>query len=607
MEPGQVLGGFLRALGTAPEQVPADAAEQAALYRSLTARARLLVLLDNVTSAAQVAPLVPGSADGMVLMTSRLRLAGVLARGASLVEVAALSQEHAVELLVRAVGRTRGDAEGQQVGDLARLCGRLPIALSVAGARLASRPRWPVARVVRELADEQRRLAALSVDEGLSVTSVFDVLYEGLSARQARAYRLLALHPGPDFGLGSAAAAVELSLEETAEVLESLVDASVLEDRANDRHRFHDLVRLHAQGCAAAEGGEAEARAVLERIAEHYLAVAVAADRVVMPGEWHVGPAYGRDAGEEAEEAAGEVSVFATGIEALDHLESELPHLMAVLREASRLGADRLVWQLCEAMFSLFLYRKHFQDWLDAYGMGVEAADRCGDEAAKSRMHHRRGVAFHNLGRSQEALREGRAALAAARAAGHELAESAALQLVGMASRALGRFGEAIETLRQAVELDHRAGNLRSEALAQRLLGSAHHAAGHTGQAVDALERACELAARLSDPPVLAMSRVDLAEALTRAGRASEALELARAAWTVMEDSGSNQYRARIMMAWGQAAEGLGDLTTARERLLRARTFFTEAGVPNLRPVQQALARVQPRPDEAEQATDAPT
>ncbi|MEV7656450.1 tetratricopeptide repeat protein [Streptomyces anulatus] len=591
VEPGQVLSGFLRALGVAPEQMPVEVAEQAALYRSLTAQSRLLVLLDNVTSASQVAPLVPGSAGGMVLMTSRLRLAGVLARGGSLVEVAALSQEHAVELLVRAVGRTRGDAEGQQVGDLARLCGRLPIALSVVGARLALRPRWPVGRLVRELADEQRRLAALSADEGLSVSSVFDVSYEGLSAGQARAYRLLALHPGPDFGPGLAAAVLELPVEETAEVLESLVDASMLEDRGIDKYRFHDLVRLHARGRAAAEGGDGETRAVLERIAEHCLTVAVAASRVVMPGEWHVSPAYGRD-------AEGEV-VFATGLEALDSLEPELPNLMAVLRAASECGLDQLVWQLCEAMYSLFLYRKHYQDWIDAYGMGIEAADRCGDEAARSRMHHRRGVAFHNLAQSEQALREGGAALAAARAAGHELAESAALQLMGMASRALGRFGDAIEMLRQAVELDHRAGQVRSEALAQRLLGSAHHAAGHTGPAVDVLERACELAAGLSDPPVLAMSRVYLAEALTRAGRASEALELARAAWTVMEDSGSSQYRARIMMAWGQAAEGLDDLTTARECLLRARDFFTEAGVPNLQPVREALGRVEARLDEA--------
>ncbi|MFJ6797657.1 ATP-binding protein [Streptomyces sp. NPDC091268] len=591
VEPGRVLSGFLRAWGVAPEQIPVESDEKAALFRSLTAQSKLLVLLDNVTSAAQVAPLMPASADAMVLLTSRLRLPGVLARGGALVEVAALSQEHAVELLVRAVGRTRGDAEEEQVADLARLCARLPIALCVAGAQLASRPRWPIGRVVRQLADEKSRLAALSADEGVSVTSVFDVSYESLSEQQARAYRWLALHPGPDFGLRVAAAVLELPVEETAEVLESLVDASVLEDHGADRYRFHDLVRLHAQACAAAEDGEGTARAVLRRVAEHYLTMAVAADRTVMAGEWHVGPAFGRD-------AEGEV-LFATTLEALDGLEAELPNLMAVLRAAYEHGVDRLVWQLCEAMYALFLYRKHFEDWIAAYGMGIEAAVRCGDDAAKSRMHHRRGVAFHNLVREEEALEEGRAALAAARAAGHALAESAALQLIGMSSRGLGRFGEAIEALGQAVELDRRAGQVRSEALAQRLLGSAHHAAGHVDRAVDALDRACELAAGLSDPPVLAMSRVYLAEALTRAGRASEALELARAAWTVMEHSGSSQYRARIMMAWGQAAEGTGDLATAREHLVRARDFFTDAGVPNLRPVQEALSRVEARLEQA--------
>ncbi|MGK3103048.1 tetratricopeptide repeat protein [Streptomyces sp. WAC05858] len=585
--PGEVLVRFLRGLGMAPEQVPVDLAEQAALFRSLTAELRLLVLLDNAISAAQVTPLLPGSAGCMVLVTSRWRLGGVLAQGGVLVEVAALSQDHAVELLTRSVGRARTDAESQHVGDLARLCGRLPIALCVAGARLASRPRWPVGRVVRELADEQRRLAALSVEGGVSVTSVFDVSYEGLSAPQARAYRWLALHPGSDFDLKTAAAGVELPLQEAAKVLETLVDASVLEDSGTDRYRFHDLIRLHARRRAEVEDSQSEREAVVERIAEYYLSVAVAADRMVMPLEWHVGPAYEREGGRPA--------VYRSSLEALDGLESELPNLMAVLRAAFERGLDQLVWQLCEGMWSLFLYRKHFQDWIAAYQLGIEAAERCGNQGAKARMRNRLGIGFHNLSREEEALQEGRDSLTAARAAGHELAESEALQLVGMASRALGRFDESIEALREAVEIDRRTQQVHSEALAQRRLGQALYAAGQTAQAVDELKRACELAARLSDPAVEAMSRVCLAEALTRANRASEALGLAQAAWTVVENSGSNQYQARVMMVWGQAAEGLNDLPTARDRLLKARAFFIEAGVPNLKPVQDALSRVETR------------
>ncbi|MET9700851.1 NB-ARC domain-containing protein [Streptomyces sp. NPDC006529] len=602
VEVTQVLGGFLRALGVAPDEMPITVEEQGSLFRSLTARSRLLILLDNVTSAAQVAALMPGSAGGMVVVTSRLRLAGILARGGTLVEVASLTQDHAVELLERAVGRTVEEAEAQQLSDLAGLCAGLPLALRAAGARLAARPRWPVGRMVRELADEQRRLAALSVDEGMSVTSVFDLSFRGLSPAQARAYRRLSLHPGRDFGPATAAAVVELPPDETSDVLEALVDASVLEDMGVDRYRFHDLVRLHARERAAEEGGDAEARAVLECILGQYLRVAVAVDRAVMPGEWHVGPAYVREGRTE--------TVSASAGETLDTLEDELPNIMAVLRAASDRAEhaheherererehghelDQLIWQLCEAMWSLFLYRKHFPDWIAAYGMGIAAADRCGDPAAKSRMYHRRGLAFHNLRRREEARADGRAALEAARAAGHEPAESAALQLLGIAARASGRYDEAIETLGRAAALDRRAGQVRSEALAQRLLGSAHQAAGHIGPAVDALERSVELAAGLSDPPVLAMSRVYLAEALTRAGRADEALELARAAWAVMEDSGSRQYRAVVMMAWGQAAEGTGDLATARQRLLSALDHFTEAGVPDLRPVRTALDRVE--------------
>ncbi|MFE2159908.1 ATP-binding protein [Streptomyces lydicus] len=582
--PAQVLAGFLHALGVAPERVPTSLVEQTTLFRSLTARSQLLVLLDNAVSAAQVRPFLPASAKSMVVVISRWRLGGLLAEGGMLIEVPLFSQEHAVELLSRSAGLARREREGQQIGDLARLCGRLPIALCVAGARLALRPRWPVARVVSDLADEQRRLKSLTVDGGVSVASVFDLSYEGLSALEARAYRWLALHPGPDFGVGVASAVLHLSLHDTTEVLERLVDASVLEDRSLDRYRFHDLIRLHAQQRAATEDTASERDAVVEHAAKYYLSVAVITDHLVMPQQWHVGPAYERDAQAEASSA--------TSREALGRLEPELPNLMAVLQAVAERGLDPLVWQLCEAMWSLFLYRKHFHHWLTAYQLGAEAAARCGNQAAVAVMRHRLGIGYHNLSRSQEALQEGRASLAAARTAGHALAESAALQLMGMALRTQRRFDEAIDVLGKAVELDHRTGQVRSEALAQRLLGQAMYAAGRTEQAVGELRRACELAAVIYDAPVEAMSKVCLAEALTRVGQPSEALELARSAWEVVVDSGSDQYKARAMMAWGQAAEGLEDLPTAQGCLLQARAFFTEAGVPDLQPVQRALSRV---------------
>jgi tetratricopeptide (TPR) repeat protein len=586
VSPEQVLGGFLRALGVAPDRVPSGLAEQAALFRSLTADLRLLVLLDNAVSAAQVRPMLPASAGSTVVVSSRWRLGGLLAEGGVLVEVAALPQEHAVELLRQALG-TRGNREIQQVGELASLCGHLPIALCVAGARLASRPRWPVARVVRELADEQRRLAALSTHSEVSVNTVFDLSYDSLATREARAYRWLALHPGADFGLGAAAAATGLPLQETTDALEKLVDASVLEDSGTDRYRFHDLIRLHAQQRAEAIDAQSVRDAVIERVVRYYLSFAVAADRVVMPNEWHIGPEY-----ESSRKAA---APYQTGREALEAVEPELGNLMAVLRAASRCGLHTLVWQLCEALWPLFLYRKHFPEWIAAYQMGIHAADRCGNQLAASRMHHRLGIAFHNLSRTHDALSEGRTALEAARAAGNELAESSALQLMGMALRAGGRFDEAVAALRQAVELDRRGRQPRSEALAQRLLGQALYAAGQNDQAVEELTRACELAAMLSDPAVEAMSKVPLAEALTRGNRPALALRLAQEAWDVMRDAGSDQYRARIMMAWGQAAEALGDLEAARERLAQALAFFTAAGVPDLQPAQRALGRVRAR------------
>jgi hypothetical protein len=186
VSPEAALGAFLRALGVAPERVPPELAEQAALFRTITAGRRLLVVLDNAVSAAQVRPLIPASAACMVVVTSRLRLDGLVSEGARFVDIGPLSQPDAVELVVRAVGRARVADELAEVAELASLCGRLPIALRVASARLASRPRWPVARVVAELGDERSRLRRLSAEGDAPVTALFDWSYRALPEPAAK-------------------------------------------------------------------------------------------------------------------------------------------------------------------------------------------------------------------------------------------------------------------------------------------------------------------------------------------------------------------------------------------------------------------------------------
>ena len=267
--PGEILGQFLRVLGVPSERVPGSLDEQTALYRSLTASRRMLVLLDDAASTTQVRPLLPGSSDTVVVVTSRRRLGGLLAAGAALLPLGPLREPAAVELLARFIGTKRVGAERAAARALVQLCGCLPIALSVAAARLVARPRSRIASMVVELRGEQRRLEALSVED-VSVRAAFDLSYQTLPADAARLYRTVGLLPGADFNRAVVAAAADLPIEEADRQVGMLVDASMLEERGEDSFGLHDLLHLHARLQAEASDPPAERQAVVRRaVAPH--------------------------------------------------------------------------------------------------------------------------------------------------------------------------------------------------------------------------------------------------------------------------------------------------------------------------------------------------
>ncbi|HEX4223790.1 MAG TPA: NB-ARC domain-containing protein, partial [Pseudonocardiaceae bacterium] len=237
-----ILGQFLRALGLAPQRVPGGLVERAALYRSVTAGSRLAVLLDNAVSAGQVRVLLPASA-GAVVVTSRRALPGLVAAGARNLPVEPLDEDAALAVLGGSIGTARVHDEAGPARRLVDLCAGLPLALCVAGARVALRPRRPLTRLVDELLDERRRLDALSVFDDLSVRGTFDLAYGDLSPRQQQVYRAMGVHPGVLFGPEVIAAATGVPAEP---VIEELVDASLVEEVTDGRYRLHDLVRSYA-------------------------------------------------------------------------------------------------------------------------------------------------------------------------------------------------------------------------------------------------------------------------------------------------------------------------------------------------------------------------
>jgi hypothetical protein len=572
-----ILGALLRALGVAAERIPVDVGEAAAMFRSVTAGKRLALMLDNALSTAQVRTLLPASPDSVVVVASRWRLGGLAMDGAGFIVLVPMTSGDGVELLARTVGEDRAARELDEIARLVDLCGGLPLALTIAGARLAMRPGWRVERVVRDLTDERRRLSALVVEQQeLSVHGVFDLSYAALSPAEARAYRWLGLHPGTDFRVGTAADA--LAVPDAEDVLEALVDASLLE-AAEDRYRFHDLVRLHARERAERADPPEDRTAVLRRIMTHYLVLAAGVDRMVIPLDWQLGPVF-RDVAPRT---------GTTEVAALDELSAELPNVMAVMAAGVETGHDDLVWQLCEAMYVLFLYRKHFPDWIAAHQLGIEAAARCGERLVFARLHRRLGFAFHNLNQPDKAVEHGETALAEASALGEERARSEALRLIGMAERARGRRSDAIAALTEAAGINTRLGLTRDEAIARRALGQTLTAAERYDDAIVQLRLSRDRAMAVPDLLVAAIASVWLVDALTRAGRPSEGLDLVPEVWSTLRESGSAQYRANLLMVWGEAAAAAGDVATARERLTQARLLYTEIGVPHVERVLRTL------------------
>ncbi|WP_067140004.1 AfsR/SARP family transcriptional regulator [Microtetraspora malaysiensis] len=279
LRPLEALTALLRALGTPPQRMPSDTAQAAALYRSLMAGRRMLVLLDNAASAEQVRPLLPGTLGCLVVVTSRNRLSGLIVReGARRITLDVLTPAEARELFVSFLGERRVTAEPEAVAEVAELCGRLPLALRIAATHLADRPLRRIADYAAELA-EGNRLAALEIsgDSGTAVRAALDESYETLAPEERRMFRLLGIAPGTDFTMETAAAASDRSTEQTVRLLDRLAAAHLLDERVAGRFAFKDLVRLYAQAQARAEDSDDERGEAVRRVYRWYLSGAESA------------------------------------------------------------------------------------------------------------------------------------------------------------------------------------------------------------------------------------------------------------------------------------------------------------------------------------------
>jgi tetratricopeptide (TPR) repeat protein len=589
--PDDVLTGFLSALGTSPDRIPVELEDQAKLYRSLTSGRRVLMLLDNAATAAQVRALLPGpgpvaSSSGqpglpsLVAVTARWRIAGLAIDGARFLELGPLDDRSGAELLSRMVGADRAAAEADAVRSVVRLCGGLPLAVCAVGAQLVAHARRPVGRIAAELTIEKDRLTTLAVNEELSVHAAFEVSYQSLPAVAARLYRLLSLIPGPDFGPRLAVATADLSPNEASRLLDELSAASLLTETSEQRFQFHDLVRLHARGHALAEPA-GECTAAMARAVGWYLATAVAADIVIIPGRWHLNPMY--------EAARSAPPAFAGPPNALRWMESELPGLIAAVRMAHDEGLHEQSWQLCEAMWGLFAYRKYFRHWIQVHHLGIASAQACGNCPAEARLRVQLGLAYLNLSRPDQAHGEFFRSLALAREGRHRVGEASALEHLGLTELSRGLPEDAMRMFGQARDVYAQIGVARGVMGTTRHIGEAHRDAGRHEQAVRYLLAARQLAAALPDPYNEARCLTSLGQTYLNAGKPGVAADALGEALLLMERLGGRYEQGRLHLMLADVLERMDQAERARAHLTDALIFYSGIDAPEAEDIRRRL------------------
>ncbi|GGT21512.1 regulatory protein AfsR [Streptomyces kurssanovii] len=512
-EPETVLGAFLRALGTPDSAIPDTLDERAALYRSALDGRRILVLLDNARDAAQVRPLLPGTAGCAALITSRVRMVDLA--GAHLVDLDVMSPEEALQLFTRIVGAERVGAERDAALDVVAACGFLPLAIRIAASRLAARRTWTVSVLAAKLADGRRRLDELQAGD-LAVKATFELGYGQLEPAQARAFRLLGLADGPDISLAAAAAVLELPPHETEDLLEALVDTSLLESAAPGRYRYHDLVRLYARACAERDESPEAREAAVSHLLDFYLATAARVFAMERPGDRlvvHLEPTG--DAGLE----------FARLEDAQDWLYAEAHCLLACARQASPGAQLRRAVDLLWAVQNLAESGANSKVYESVACGAVEAARAAGDTRTEGRARTSMTNVHLTAGRYDEADEEAARAAALARSVNDPAPVYWSDNDRGIIAFIQGRNQEAEEHLRRAMEGSRLDGNLPGEASALSNLSRIHVATGRITQAISLAEQGIAIYDRIGHTLRLANARYALGVALTQAGRHTDALE----------------------------------------------------------------------------------
>ncbi|MER7397962.1 BTAD domain-containing putative transcriptional regulator [Streptomyces sp. NPDC000151] len=599
MAAGEALARLLAALGLRGQDIPLDVADRSARYRSELAGRRMLIILDNAATPEQIRPLLPGAPTCPTIVTSRDALPGLVAlHGAHRLDLDLLPAEDAHALLHQLIG-PRVEAEPQAAVALADRCRRLPLALRLTAELAAARPHHSLAELAAELADRERQLDFLQADEDPStdVRAVFSWSYQRLPAQAARAFRLLALHPGPDWDRHATAALIGAPPDQVRSLLDRLARAHLIQPTGPHRYTMHDLLRAYAAELATTTDPPADRHAALTRLFDHYLATATTATTTLHQHRVEQRPAPAPSPSPTSAPPIGDPEA------ARAWLDAERANLAAVCAHAAGRGWEGHAVQLATTLFRYLDTGGHYVEGLTIHTHAHQAARHNGDHNGEAQVLTYLGYVYWRQGHFQRAIDQHRQALDVFRRTGNQDGQASALTYLGLVYWRQGHYTRAADQHRRALDLFRGTGNRYGQAYAHLVLGLVHWRQGHYAWAADQHRRARDLFEQLGDRDGRAYALTHLGLVHCRQGRYQQALDQHRRALDLFRRTGNRDGQAYTLSHLGQANCRQGHFQQAvdqhRQALdLSRQTGYRACEVEALNGLGEAL-RASGRPAEA--------
>ncbi|SDG19699.1 Tetratricopeptide repeat-containing protein [Lentzea fradiae] len=578
------LSAFLLALDVPGEKVPRGVEAKAALFRSLLVGRRMLILLDNVTRPDDVRAVLPSTPECLLLVTSRSSLPGLVARNSAYrITLDMLPPADSAALLREVIGTDRTDEDPGAIGELADRCGHLPLALRIAGERVAAHPHRRLGDLLGQLASETDRLDVLETDgdEMSAIRAVFSWSYRALAPETARVFRMLALHPGPTFSAAATAVVTGEPIGSVRRWLGALTDGYLLMEIGHERYRFHDLLRVYAKERMDEEETQEQREKAVRSLLGWYLACADSADRVLTPRRRRV--PYRSPVNTES------VVAFRAHGDALEWCETERTNLVSAVHAAVDADLPEIACRLPLALWAFFTLRKPWADWVAMYQAGLAAARRCGDRFSEASLLAGLGIAHRDLRRFEEAMTYLRTALAIRREIGDDWGEAQALVSLGTAHHEQSLFTEALRCLTDGLAVFRRLGDEWGEAQTLHCLGRTCHELGRSQEAHDHLRQALTIrhaiGYRYGEAETLAVLGL-VCEQLTGTG---EAVRFLTESLGIRREIGDRYGEAATLDDLGEVWRAAGETGTARTCWTGALTIFTDLGAPRAAEVYARL------------------